>query len=96
MNDGLPQRQFPRELDGLSVEDKVRVMREVEDMRNVELAEEKQFFDKIDRVFEAFSHRGFSDDVAIQLTIAFLNDPVFQKKRAKRKTISEIIEQFKK
>lgn len=86
------KRQFPKELDKLNISEKMRVIEEVQKIHNIELAEEKQFFDRIDRVFDSFSKRGFSDDVSVQLTIAFLNDPVFQKKRAKRKIISEIID----
>lgn len=29
------------------------------------------FFERIERVFESFSNKGFNDDDAIQLTIAF-------------------------
>ncbi len=96
MNNYEPKTpQFPKGFNGLSPSNQKRVMEEVQKIRDIEFAEEKQFFDRIDRVFETFSHRGFNDNVAIQLTIAFLNDPVFKKKREKRKTISEIIEQFR-
>ena len=87
--------QYPKELDGMSLRDKERVVQEVQKIRDIELAEERQFFERIDRVFEAFSHKGFSDDVSVRLTIAFLNDPIFAKKREKRKTITEIINQVK-
>lgn len=40
----IPNRQYPKELDGLDVYDKQRVMDDIEELRNIELAEEKQFF----------------------------------------------------
>lgn len=83
--------QFPRSLDGMSLMEKNRVMEEVQRNREIEFAEEREFFDRISRVFESFFHQGFSENASIQLTIAFLNDPIFNKKRKERQTITEII-----
>ena len=87
----LGDGQYPKSLDGMSLTEKERVMKEVERNREIEFAEERDFFNRISRVFDSFYHQGFSENASIQLTIAFLNDPIFNKKREKRKTITEII-----
>lgn len=83
--------QYPRSLDGMSLTKKERVMEEVQKNREIEFAEEREFFNRISRVFDSFCHQGFSENASIQLTIAFLNDPIFNKKREERQTITEII-----
>lgn len=83
--------QFPRSLDGMSSAEKLRVLEEVQRNKEIEFEEEREFFDRISRIFDSFCHHGFSENASIQLTIAFLNDPIFNKKRSKRRTITEII-----
>ena len=95
-NGSEKMRQFPKGLDEFDIADKQRIIEEIQKNYEVESKEEQQFFDRVSRVFDAFSKQGFSDEASVQLTIAFLNDPIFNKKRSKRKTISETIEQYRK
>lgn len=90
-NGKQPPRQFPEELDGLTGDQKMKTIIDVEENRTLLRHDMDEFANNTAYLFNKFKDLGFNDVISKDLTICFYDDPVTQDKRGRIELISETI-----